>query len=599
MMCFGISFSNHIIFEQVGEMASSVNYIHIKLDLDLDGIDVHLRHYRGLLYDVKTAFTYNERFFADNAARYRTLIHTHLNSIHKICDRRITKTNSIEAAIANLRETLPQVDSIKDDAIRLKRSTFKQSVEDAKRNLANSVLKAGINQAASILIRQSRTPVSLALGTLGTFMGLYNTMQIQTLKKDLQNTQDAHNRLVEVVQGNSHKIAEQKQDMTLLIKTINATLALDINNLAAELIDVEQGLWQRINQATHIIQTAQNHRLAIDALPANSLQILFQKIEQQAKQMDHKLIISKPSDLFQLELTYFYNGKSMQMLLHVPAVPKDSILRLLKLHPFPLPLNKNYSVIPMVQDDLLGLSAGFHRYSMQLSSVDLMGCHAVNNIYLCEKHGVLGKNLNNSCLGSLYLQNYDLAQTLCPLHIMPSREVVRQLLNNWFLIFSPDPQTAPISCRNGTQNEYYFKTGITRAFLSPGCKMNLKEHLLQSDFSISLPDEIVHFVWDQDLSMQFPDVNSDIMELIDSGLTTPTLTDLKELKIRKRKLTPFTLIITFIVATSALALGSIIFLWIFYRDVIMSIPFVKKLLTPKLISPRKTNTPIPQEMSPF
>ncbi len=315
--------------------------------------------------------------------------------------------------------------------------------------------------------------------------------------------------------------------------------------------------------------------------------------------MDHKLIVNKPSDLFQLELTYFYNGKSVQMLLHVPAVPKDSTLKLLKLHPLPLPLSKNYSVIPMVQDDLLGLSAGFNRYSIQLSSIDLMGCHAVNNIYLCEKHGVLGKSLNNSCLGSLYLQKYDLAQTLCPLHIMPSREMVRQLLNNWFLIFSPDPQTAPITCRNGSQNEFYFKTGITRAFLSPGCKMNLKEHLIQSDFSINIPDEIVHFVWDQDFSVQFPDVNSDIFELIDSGITTPTLTDLNELKIRKRKMSPFTIILTFIIATSALALGAIVFLWIFYRDVILSIPFVKQLMTPKLISPRKNNDPIPQEMSPF
>jgi len=70
------------------------------------------------------------------------------------------------------------------------------------------------------------------------------------------------------------------------------------------------------------------------------------------------------------------------MLLHVPTVPKDSILHLLKLHPFPLPLNKNYSIIPMVQDDLLAISAEFNRYSAQLSSVDLLGCHSIKKILL-------------------------------------------------------------------------------------------------------------------------------------------------------------------------------------------------------------------------
>ena len=610
MMCFSMTFSNHIIFEQVGEMASSVTYIHVKLDMDIDDLDNHLEEYKTQIHQIKRIFKYDEKFFITPEGTYiettkETLIHTHLNSIQKFCDRRLTKTKAIATAINNLRESLPQIDNIQDESIRVKRDTFKQSVEDAKKNLiplmVNGAVKTASKQATAVLIRQARTPVTLVLGALGTFMGLYNTMQIQTLKRDLAESKDAHNRLVEVVQVNSNKINEQQKEIQQIIKAVNTTLALDISNIAAEMIDVENLIWKRIDQATHIIQVAQNHRLAIDALPANSLKTLFNKVDKQARLMEHKLIINKPSDLFQLELTYFYNGKQMQMLLHVPAVPKDSTLRLLKLHPFPLPLNKNYSVIPMVQDDLLGLSAGFNRYSVQLSSVDLIGCHAVNNIYLCERHGVLGKNLNNSCLGALYLQNHDLAQTICPLHILPSKEVVRQLLNNWFLVYSPHPQTAPIACRNGTQTEFYFKSGITRVFLSPGCKMNLREHLLQSDFSITLPDEIFHFVWDQDLSMQFPDVNSDIEELIESGLTVPTLIDLKELRISKRKtaLSIFSLFLTSIIAISALALAALIFLWIFYRDILITIPCIKKILHPKLIKPIKDANPIPQELSPF
>jgi len=41
----------------------------------------------------------------------------------------------------------------------------------------------------------------------------------------------------------------------------------------------------------------------------------------------------------------------------------------------------------------------------QLFAVDLLGCHGVNQVYLCEQSGVLKRNLNDTCLGSLYMQD--------------------------------------------------------------------------------------------------------------------------------------------------------------------------------------------------
>jgi Baculovirus F protein len=398
---------------------------------------------------------------------------------------------------------------------------------------SKSVWRKASKKLPEFTIRQPRGAISLALGALGTFMGLYNSYQIRSLKKELEQSKEAHNRLVEVVQTHARYIEELQNTTDYLKETIRINRQFNVASIARLLSDLEDNLRQRLNKVTHVIQIAQTHRLAIDFLPASQLPKLFERLTNQAKAMDHQLIVKKPSDLFQLELSYFYDGENMQMLLHVPSVPKDSILRLLKLHPFPLPLSKNYSVVPNVQDDLLAISAGFNRYSAQLSSVDLLGCHAINNIYLCERHGVLGKQLNNSCLGALYLQDFELVQSLCPLFIRPAGEVVRQLLDNWFLIFSPNPQTAYISCRNGTENEAYIKSGITRTFLSPGCKMNLNLHLLQADFSLNLPEDIIHFSWDWDTSKVTPNLDNYMKTLFDKGNPNPTLRDLNELKLQE------------------------------------------------------------------
>ena len=606
MICFGYLRANHIIFEQVGEMASSVTYLHVKMEIDLEEIHKYATTYFDLIQDV-IKYSESEKVEAlkklakkmDNNKgswsyqEQEKVIVAHLDNIRRICEDRKRKARAILQETMSLRHTLPNPfvpTHVWETQSRDKRK--KRFVKELVMNVTIQSAKAALSGASAhfgpaipkttTIIRSARGLVSLGLGALGTFMGLFNTYQIHNLQKELQESKEAHNRLVEVVHQQDQHLQHLKRQMNILTASISYMQQNDLTILLMGFLNLEKEIKNRLEQATHVTQVAQNRRLAVDFLPADQLPELFKKLEGQARAIDHKLIITQPSDLFQLELSYFYDGIRLQMLLHVPTVPKDSILRLLKLHPFPLPLNKNYSMIPVVQDDLLAISAGFNRYSAQLSSVDLLGCHSVNKIYLCERHGVLGKQLNNSCLGSLYLQNFDLAQTICPIHIRPAVEVVRQLLDNWFLIFSPSPQTAYVSCRNGTENEAYIKTGITRTFLSPGCKMNLRYHLLQADFALSLPEDVVHFQWDWDTTEITETLEDDMAELYDEGITDPTLQNLLEVKKKNPKLLLLKVFVTFICSVIALGLIAIIIFWYFARDYILRIACLQTFLSPRI-----------------
>jgi len=621
MMCLAITFANHIIFEQVGEMASSVTYLHVKMQVDLQDIENHYFTYQDTLDEL---IEYHQENLVTKISQMRfptdTVIPRDLRNLFKeirsYCESRKIIAGSILGDLIALRHTLPIPEATthvledEEEVLRLKRSPRRKNLTKIATKTAfqsaSQLAWKKINKKLSVsefTIRQPRGAISLALGALGTFMGLYNSYQIRNLKKELEQSREAHNRLVEVVQTHARHIDELQNTTEYIKNTIVINRQFNLPTIARYLTDMENNIKQRMNRATHVIQIAQSHRLAIDFLPAAQLPNLFKKLSKQAKAMDHQLVIKRPSDLFQLELSYFYDGENMQMLLHVPSVPKDSILRLLKLHPFPLPLNKNYSVVPNVQDDLLAISAGFNRYSAQLSSVDLLGCHAINNIYLCERHGVLGKQLNNSCLGALYLQDFELVQILCPLFIQPAGEVVRQLLDNWFLIFSPKPQTAYISCRNGTENEAYIKNGITRTFLSPGCKMNLNQHLIQADFSLSLPDDIINFTWDWDTTKVTQDLDMYMKQLHDNGNPDPTLKDLNEFKLQNkisnepqakdlRKLKNqdskktqkiiLDVFIAFILSIIALSLVIALIIWQCGKDFLFKIPFFQRFMHPGL-----------------
>jgi hypothetical protein len=107
-------------------------------------------------------------------------------------------------------------------------------------------------------------------------------------------------------------------------------------------------------------------------------------------------------------------------------------------------------------------------------------------MYMCSAHGVLSKNLTNTCLGALYLQNFPLAQQICKFEITPVEERIYQLRKNWYIAYLVAPHTVPIRCQNGTLRDTHLKEGVQTVFISPGCTATFQHHVVYSDFSMRL-----------------------------------------------------------------------------------------------------------------
>jgi hypothetical protein len=222
-------------------------------------------------------------------------------------------------------------------------------------------------------------------------------------------------------------------------------------------------------------------------------------------------------------------------------VPHKALLRLYKLHPIPLPLTDSYFLIPDVKNDVLAISASDSRYAVQLSSTDLMGCFRANQMFMCERFGVLNRGYNDTCLGALYNQQFVTAQNLCRFEIAPIAERVYQLEKHHFLIYLPAPLTVPIRCRNGTTTEKHLAKGHQEVFISPGCEAEFHQHKIMTDTSITFPADVIHFewVWDQIKITNFmdpADLPADLVKLAETGISRPTLADLQFMAVTKQKI---------------------------------------------------------------
>jgi len=157
-----------------------------------------------------------------------------------------------------------------------------------------------------------------------------------------------------------------------------------------------------------------------------------------------------------------------------------------------------HHLLPDVKDDVLAISSTDTRFNVQLSSTDLLSCHRVNQIFMCDSFGVMSRRFNNTCLGALYMQQFEAAQTLCNFKVVPVEERVYQLRKGHFIPYLPGYTTVNIQCRNGEASEMHLKKGTQQLHIPPGCQGTFPNHLVTSDWSVRLNDSIIHYEWNWD-----------------------------------------------------------------------------------------------------
>jgi len=553
-----------VIFEQIGQLAGATSYLHVHLTISLSSIQKQFNSYKGLVTQQFSSLPVIYKTFLDRLNQ--TYSATTLSSVayiwSEIAVLHLADIQDIGEHLASLQNMLPDLPNGSANKIQtgpaLKGRPYKQVrtiITDPEHHIhPDNLVNIGQPQpllhikmsnetvgsysyntvmAEPVLDRPKRVAgfIALPLAVAATAMGIYNTQQIEFLKHELLEVKENVNRLFEVVQQHEqflHDIADAVRSLSthlLVLLVLNPTL------FGSRLGRIENQIRDRLRIATHALQAAQHRRLAVDLLSAQEIRSLYSKLVIRAQEFGCDLLLEHHSDLFQLETSLLFDGEDAHILLHVPMIPQHSLLRLFKLHPFPMPFFEDHFLIPDVKNDILAISSTDQRFSAQLSSVDLMGCHRVNQVFMCDRFGVLSRRFNHTCLGALYMQDFRSAQSICKFEIVPTSEKIYQLKKNWFVVYLPLAQTIPIKCRNGTTTELHLSRGSQKFHLSPGCEAQFQDHLVTSDLSIKMPADTLHFEWEWD-PFAFAELDPAVIapeleRLRKIGIDRPQLTDLR------------------------------------------------------------------------
>jgi len=511
--------SDTLLFESIGELVAGLSYSHTIVSVPVLDLQAQVHAYR----DTLVAEFHNEtieKIFANQKRGY-VPIDDHNKFIHlkkkifsdwvSIGGLHIIEVDSlvdrIDALVHLLPLDIPQTVShnIIDeydtaDSGTLSRPPIPQTV-------SHNIIDEYDTADSGTLSRPPRAVGALLgmvggflLGGAGTLFGTLGLASSKRLKEQLEVVQ----KHVDILYVQNSEMNETLQDVRSQVQDLLMVNALkdtfDTTMLLTRLRTHYSKLSGLIDKHEKLLQALQTRRLSTTYLPKDQIDALFIQAQRRAKTLGCSLLLTSPSHITQIEVSHFFNGTHLNLILHMPIAPHNSIMRLYKLHPFPLPFANDTFLIPDVRDDVLAVSNTNIRFSSQLSTLELQSCNRINKIYLCERNGVMNKFPEDTCLGALYHQKFDLAKRICHFHVEPAKEFIYQLLNNWFLIYVTSPQTVPITCmdKDKTHFEWHLKTGITRQHLPAGCTADLPRNLLLSDLSILVPQDYVQFDMDWD-----------------------------------------------------------------------------------------------------
>ena len=375
--------------------------------------------------------------------------------------------------------------------------------------------------------------IALPIAIAATAMGLYNRVQIAALKDELFDVKSNTRRIFTLAQNLTKGLKQVENHINEIRTTIITLVATNPTIADARMTRLENQLRHRIMRTTHAVQSAILGRLAVDYLNPKNVNELFREIKNRATELGCELLIEYHTDLFQLEASLLFDGVDAHVLVHVPMAPKEGIMRLFRLHPFPLPLFDNKYLIPDVKNDILAISSTTNRLNIQLAAVDLLSCHRMNQLFLCDNFGVMSKKFNTTCLGALYYSMFDEAQKICNFRVVPAEENAYQIRKGEFIVTLPQASTINVVCQNGTHSEIHLKQGSQKFSISKGCTGDLTQHKLMSDYSNTLGSEIKQFDWEWD-SVKFMDGQDDYLQralnkLEEVKVITPNIAELRYL----------------------------------------------------------------------
>ena len=248
----------HVVFEEVGQVATSLSYLHVAVPLNLTGVEKLIEDYAdtlelrnttiGWLFD-KRHTTWNDEHFDHNIIN--RIIKPSLRDFDTVLGHLRDRAKGYRDRLESVKELMP---SLSPNAP----STFAYDHVNLRRRRAAPFLMP-------LLIK----------GIFGTFHGLYTKRKYDVLKKELNGVIMEQHRLIASARAQEELYKELKAQTDGVHDFLGNLTVFAPMVVLTKFSNMETLIENEIERIWDAVQVAQQHRLSIRLLPAAAVQKVF------------------------------------------------------------------------------------------------------------------------------------------------------------------------------------------------------------------------------------------------------------------------------------------------------------------------------------
>ena len=536
--------STRVVFDDIGELAGAVSYTHVVLPINLrvtadNAIELRKnlhQQFDWLIAHLREGASKGRKITISNDLARLQVVITELEELDDVFDRLVSIRQYFPADFEQL--DLPSrfngtfdFESFRRELENMNSTTrpprdawtdlnkFAENL-DAQYNGSSKSQLARLSTYTKPLSRSKRLVpfVPLIVGAakvttslFSTIHGLYTRRELKQLRHEVSDLQTNYRNVVRLSTANTVAITLLQHSLKdVEDSTANALL----HNPAVHQAEVDRiikGLHRAIDLMIQLVQEAQHNKLAAGFLRPEAMEDAFKRVEASAALNLCDMTLEQPEDLALVEVSFISDKDGAVLILHVPMIPHGTLLHLLRLHPFPIPMGHNFSLMPEVAVDVIGISKT--GYSTEIRYSDLVDCHKIGRTYYCSKQNILTSQGTPSCLRALHDKDFDGALRLCELKVRPAAEAVIRLDHSQYLVYSPISVSAQRSCAVFALDATIdIPKGISTVPVPAGCSVQLKQHQIHSDTSVTVSDNHFSYVWDWESTVLRLDTHANHLE---------------------------------------------------------------------------------------
>ena len=360
--------------------------------------------------------------------------------------------------------------------------------------------------------------VAAATGATGTFLGLYNSVQLGLLQGEVQQQSRVLKALVHHVDDLDLLVAQHGASINALHSwvtseasfTSQALVALNKNQLIGAVVDAIAAM---SNDYAAIASSLMHHRLALNAVSEPSLREALRNVSASAADLGFGLLVSSVSDALQCEASFASTRDGLDIFLHVPLAGVNDHLALYEHLELPVQMANEVFVTFRPHHNLLAVSADEQRFK-PMTSAQLSQCSKLGGAYLCPNENVVRKaqsvkvNDPDACLFALFQHNFDRINGSCPIHLLGPTDVASALSATDFLLASTSPHVGTVSCPDGSSTSFS-ADHVTRLQVAPGCQADTDAWTVSASLDITTQVQPVVFGWSGNLAQLLAHIDLD------------------------------------------------------------------------------------------